>query len=304
VKRVFEPELDVRIVGFCHWQQPENVSRHTVVLVHGLEGSAEASYVLGTASKAFDSGFNVVRLNVRNCGGTEHLTPHLYHSGLTSDLAFVVRELGDDTNQTASLTLIGFSMGGNQILKLGGEWSDDPPAVVRGLCAVSPPIDLAACSRAIGRRQNRLYEYRFLRSLKSKVSRKQMLFPDRYDASRVDNVSTLWDFDDVMAPYYGFSDAQDYYSCSSAIGFVNKVRIPTLIIQAQNDPFIPFEAFRTQPVWGNPWITLLAPRSGGHVSFCGRGDFGEDRAWAENRCIEFALQPAPHEAAPTLGAPG
>ena len=122
VKRVFEPESDVRVVGFCHWQQPENVSRHTVVLVHGLEGSAEASYVLGTASKAFDAGFNVVRLNVRNCGGTEHLTPHLYHSGLTSDLAFVVQELGDDTNRTSSLTLIGFSMGGNQILKLGGEW--------------------------------------------------------------------------------------------------------------------------------------------------------------------------------------
>ena len=131
-----------------------------------------------------------------------------------------------------------------------------------------------------------------------------MLFPDLYDASRVDKVSTLWAFDDVMAPHYGFSDAQDYYSCSSAIGFVDKVRIPTLIIQAQDDPFIPFEAFQTQPVRDNPSITLLAPLGGGHVSFCGRGALGEDRAWAENRCVEFALQRARHDAAPILGAPG
>ena len=266
-ERIFQPAPDVRILGFCHWQGSDTGKRQTVVLVHGLEGSAEASYVLGTASKAFAAGFNVVRLNVRNCGGTEHMTPHLYHSGLTSDLDFVVKELSGDS-RISSLTLIGFSMGGNQILKLGGEWHLNPPAIVAGICAVSPPIDLAACSRAIGSTQNRLYEYRFLRSLKAKVRRKELLFPDRYDASKVDKVSTMWDFDDVMAPHYGFRDAQNYYECSSAIGFLHQVRIPALIIQAQDDPFIPFDAFRTEPVSANAWITLLAPTGGGHVSFC------------------------------------
>jgi predicted alpha/beta-fold hydrolase len=295
-ERVFETEPDVQILGFCHWQRPNNGQRQTVVLVHGLEGSAEASYMLGTASKAFAAGFNVVRLNVRNCGGTEHLTPHLYHSGLTTDLHFVVRELSRERHRISSLTLIGFSMGGNQVLKLGGEWHLNPPPMVAGICAVSPPIDLAACSRAIGRPQNRLYEYRFLRSLKAKVRRKEMLFPDRYDASKVEKVSTMWGFDDVMAPHYGFTDAQNYYECSSAIGFLDRLRIPTLIIQAQDDPFIPFDSFRTQPISGNPWITLLAPAAGGHVSFCGRGVLGEDRAWAENRCIEFALEVLPGSA--------
>jgi len=286
----FQPEADVRITGYAHWQRSTGARSDvagTVILIHGLEGSANGSYILGTASKAYAAGFNVIRMNVRNCGQTEHLTPHLYHSGLTSDLSFVVSQVISREDQTP-VVLIGFSMGGNQVLKLAGEWGDSAPGTVAGICAVSPPIDLAACSRAIARRRNWLYEHRFLRSLKQKMRRKEQLYPTRYSTENLDQVRSLWDFDEVTAPLNGFGDALDYYTRASSQSLLHRIRVPALIIHAQNDPFIPFEPFQQQGIESNPWITLLVPHSGGHVAFCGRRQLAEDRAWAENRCIEFA----------------
>ena len=281
---VFRPEADVEIIGFAHWQSGP---ASTIVLIHGLEGSAHGSYILGTASKAWEAGFNVIRMNVRNCGDTEHLTPHLYHSGLTSDLKFVVNELLRQGSRSP-LILIGFSMGGNQVLKLAGEWGDDSPPEVAGICAVSPPIDLAACSRAISRRANWIYEYRFLRSLKRKMKRKEQLYPDRYTGANLGRIKSIWDFDELTAPLNGFADALDYYTRASAQVFLDRIKVPSLIIHAKDDPFIPFEPFEKIDGLHNPWITLLSTPSGGHVAFCGKRHANEDRAWAENRCIEFA----------------
>ncbi|HEX5706417.1 MAG TPA: alpha/beta fold hydrolase, partial [Pyrinomonadaceae bacterium] len=173
-RRLFEVEPGVRLLAHCRWQKRRE-DAPTLILVHGLEGSATAVYMLGTARMAFRAGFNFVRLNVRNCGGTEHLTPTLYHSGMSGDLRRVVGELVESEG-LKSVFLAGFSMGGNLVLKLAGELGDDAPDVLRGVAAVSPSLDLAACADAIERRENRLYQWSFVRSLRRHVKRKNRLY--------------------------------------------------------------------------------------------------------------------------------
>ena len=284
-RREFQTEAETRVVAYCHWQADRR-RRPTVLVIHGLEGSADADYVLGTADKAFAAGFNVLRYNVRGCGGTLHLSPRLYHSGLTVDLHFVLRELIEH-DQLPELFLIGFSMGGNQSLKFAGELGDEAPRQLRGVCAVSPPIDLESCSRAIARRENWIYEIRFLLSLRRTVREKNKLFPGVYDLNRLAGVKHLWDWDDAMQPYNGFRDALDYYAQASSLPFIPRIRVPTLIIHAEDDPFIPFDPFRDSRLLANESVLLPATRHGGHVAFCGRRQPDEDRAWAENRAVEF-----------------
>ena len=284
--REFATEPDVHVIAHCHWQASKQTSP-SVIIIHGLEGSAQAHYVLGTAEKAFRAGFNVLRLNVRSCGGTEHLTPTLYHSGLTIDLHHITREL-IERDGLPELFIIGFSLGGNQALKFAGELENNVPPQLRGVCAISTPIDLGLCSKAIGRWKNWLYEAAFLRSLRASLRRKQQLFPELYRLEPLDGVRRLWDFDDVItAPCFGFRDALDYYTQSSSLQFIPRIRLPALIIQAQDDPFLPFAPFRDPAFAANPNLLLIAPRYGGHAGFYGRRERGEDRYWAENRAIEF-----------------
>jgi hypothetical protein len=284
-RREFQTEPDTRVVAHCHWQT-ERRRRPTVIIIHGLQGSAAAGYALGAASKAFAAGFNVLRYNVRNCGGTAHLTPKLYHSGLTVDLHYVTREL-IERDRLTELFLIGFSMGGNQSLKFAGELGAGAPAALKGVCAISPPIDLESCSRAIARRENWVYEIRFLISLRRTMREKDRLFPGLYDISRMSTIQHLWDWDEMFQHHNGFDGARDYYSRASSLPFISRIRTPTLIIHAEDDPFIPFDPFTDARIAGNPFALLIAPRHGGHVAFCGRRQPDEDRAWAENRAVEF-----------------
>ena len=284
-RREFQTEADTRVVAYCHWQT-DRLRHPTILIVHGLEGSADAKYVLGTASKAFAAGFNVLRYNVRGCGGTLHLSPKLYHSGLTVDLHHVTQEL-IEKDGLQQLFLIGFSMGGNQSLKFAGELGDYAPKQLRGICAISPPIDLETCSRSIARPENWIYEIRFLRSLQKTLREKDKLFPGIFDLNRLKGVKHLWDWDDAMQPYNGFRDAMDYYNQASSLPFTPKIQVPTLIIHAKDDPFIPFEPFTDQRIVANPMVRLLATERGGHVAFYGRRQPSEDRAWAENRAVEF-----------------
>jgi predicted alpha/beta-fold hydrolase len=298
-RREFLTEAGTRVVAFCHWQA--NRRRHpTALVIHGLEGSADANYVLGIASKSFTAGFNVLRYNVRGCGGTLHLTPTLYHSGLTVDLYYVTRELIERDN-LPQLFLIGFSMGGNQALKFAGELGADAPEQLRGVCAISPPIDLEACSQAIARRENWIYEIRFLLSLQRTMREKNKLFPGVFDLNRIKGVKHLWDWDDAMQPYNGFRDALDYYAQASSLPFIPRIRVPTLIIHAEDDPFIPFDTFRDPRIKSNKSVLLLATRYGGHVAFCGRRQPDEDSAWAENRAVEFCQILASTKSSLTVG---
>ncbi|HZS09100.1 MAG TPA: alpha/beta fold hydrolase [Blastocatellia bacterium] len=288
-RRLFRTEPETQVVAHCHWQ-PDRQARPTVILVHGLEGCADRPYILGTAEKALRAGFNVIRQNVRNCGGTEHLTPTLYHSGLTDDLHAIVREL-IERDGLPEIYVAGFSMGGNQALRFAGELADRAPAELRGIVAVSPAMDLAACCDAISRPQCRVYEERFLSSLKARMRLKEQLHPGTFDLDRILRVRGLREFDDVVTgPYFGFGDSNGYYASASSRPHLGRIRVPTLVVTAQDDPFIPFEPFRDPGVAANPHLLLLAPRHGGHVGFFGRQSAGgrrEDPYWAENRAVQF-----------------
>lgn len=285
-ERIFEVEPGVRILAHCRWQ-PDPVSHPTIVLTHGLEGSSESVYMLGTAGKAYRAGFNVVRLNLRNCGNTDHLTPTLYNSGLSGDLRAVVRELIDE-DHLSHIFVVGFSMGGNMALKLAGEDGEAAPPQLSGICAVSPSVELSTCADAIEQRSNWLYQQSFMRSLRRRIRQKQRLYPDRYDASDLGAVRTIREFDNrYTALDAGYRDAADYYERASALPLLRHIRTPTLIIHAQDDPFIPFHPLRHPAVAGNPYILLLAPQHGGHVGFVAADNGDEDRFWAENRLAEF-----------------
>ena len=287
--RYFDTADGVRVLAHCSWQQ-ERQSRATLVILHGLEGSSESRYMLGTAEKALAAGFNAVRVNTRNCGGTEHLTSTLYHAGLTEDLQHIVDEL-HERDGLNEVHIAGFSLGGNVVLKLAGEYGGVAPEHLRSVSAVSASIDLSASADAIELRSNIIYNMRFVWSLRNRMRRKARLFPDRYDESRLRGVWSIRKFDDVYtAPHSGFGNVANYYARASSLQFISRISVPTLIIHAQDDPFIPFESFKHPDIQSNPNVVLLAPQQGGHVGFISADKEGEDRFWAETMIVEFLKQ--------------
>ncbi len=277
--RLFETDPGVRVVAHCHRSRDDS-SNDTLLIVHGLEGSSTSPYVQRTAAQALEAGFHVVRLNIRNCGGTEHLGPTLYHSGLTTDVRSVAEELID-----RNLFLVGYSMGGNMVLKLAGEWGENPPSHVKAVCAVSPPVDLAACALRIAEPRNHIYETRFLRRLQQTLTQKQAALPVNYTLEHFKFIRTLIDFDNMYtAPAFGFRDAFDYYAHASSNRVLNAIRLPALVIHAQDDPFIPFSIFNHPAFGENPFVQLLAPAHGGHVAFISRH---RPRFWAQDKVLRF-----------------
>src|SRR5579863_2172611 len=223
VPREFEVEPGTRIRGECHWQAVPQ-ERPTLVLVHGLEGSSESGYMLGLAERAFVAGWNAVRLNQRNCGGTEFLTPTLYNSGLSGDYRAVLAELAE-RDSLSEIFFAGYSMGGNLVLKMAGELAGAAPSELRGVAGVCATIDLAVCADAIALPGNFIYEHHFVSRLKRRMLRKAALFPGRFDLRPLARVRTVREFDDVItAKYCGFRDATDYYTQSSALRVVSEIR--------------------------------------------------------------------------------
>jgi len=286
--REFEIEPGTRIRGDCHWQ-PQPPSRPTLVLIHGLEGSSESGYMLGLAERAFSAGWNAIRLNQRNCGGTESLTPTLYNSGLSGDYRAILQEL-IERDSLPEIYFAGYSMGGNLVLKMAGELSAAVPRQLRGVAAVCPCIDLALCADAVGLPQNFLYQWHFVKNLKARMRRKAKLFPGQYDLGRMARVRTLREFDHVItAAYCGFAGASDYYARSSALRVLSEIRVPAFILTAQDDPFVPFISFSDPALMNNPHIVLNAPKKGGHCAFIA-GESGEQRFWGEAKIVEFFRQ--------------
>jgi uncharacterized protein len=287
-ERLFEVEAGTRLLVKCHWQAMPR--RHpTLVLVHGLEGSSESRYMLGVAEKAFAAGLNVLRVNQRNCGGTEHLTPTLYESGLSRDYSAVLKEL-IEKDDLREIFFAGYSMGGNLVVKMAGEYGAHPPQELRGVCAVCPSLDLAASSDASDEPRSLLYKWHFLWSFKRRLRRKAKLFPNRYRAVGLWRLRTMraW-HEAITAPACGYRDAADYYYRASALRVVDQIHVPTLILAAQDDPIIPFAAFRNARIVGNPFITIVTLEHGGHCGFVSRNS-GDERFWAEPRVVEFCTQ--------------
>ena len=285
--RTFWVTADTQILTKCNWQfTPQQAP--TLILVHGLEGCTESHYMLGIAHKAWHAGNNVVRINQRNCGGTEHLTPTLYNAGLSKDIHAVVMELVS-RDELQAIWLAGYSMGGNLVLRMAGEAGNTLPQL-KGAIAVCPNIHPAACVEALQKPKNLIYHNYFLFRLKARLQRKTRFFPNKFDLSKLSTIRTMWEFDDVFtAPDDGYTDAADYYERSGARHVMGNICIPTLILTAQDDPFIPYHTFNIDSIHHNPFITLLAPHYGGHCGFLQHPRRNEDLYWAENRIIEFLL---------------
>ena len=284
--RYFDVANDARVLAHCHWQdRPEG--HPTLLLLHGLEGSSLAHYMGGISDKAWAAGWNVVRLNQRNCGNTEHLSRGLYHSGLTDDPLFVMREL-IEVDGIRAIAVAGYSLGGNLTLKLAGELGDTPPPELKAVCAVSPTLDLAACVEALERRSNLAYEFNFVRNLKARMRRKAAAFPGSFALDALPRIWTIRSFDETYtAPHHGFRDAADYYHRASALRVVDRIRVPALIITAEDDPFVPTGAFASPAVASTPHVTVVVTPHGGHCAFVERPRDGYDGYWAEKEIVRF-----------------
>lgn len=286
--RLFQVTPETQVLAHGYWQA-ERAQHPTLLALHGLEGSSAAHYMRGLADKALKAGFNAVLLNQRNCGGTEHLGPGLYHSGLIDDAAFVIRELAR-TDHLDRFVVAGYSLGGNLALRLAGTHAPADLPQLNAVCAVSPVLELEACVRALERGSNFAYQWNFVRHLKARMRRKDACFPGRFDLSRLGSVRTVRQFDAAYtAPFFGFESAEDYYHRAAALRVVEHIRIPALVIAAENDPFVPVDAFRDPKLTGNPHITVVVTKHGGHCGFLGERDGPDDDGfWAEQAVVEFA----------------
>ncbi len=287
--RYFDVAPGTRVLAHCHWQ-PRPWEHPTLVALHGLESSSDAHYVRGLADKAFAVGFNIVRLNQRNCGGTEHLSDSLYHSGLTHDPLAVMDEL-IAVDGLSAFAVVGYSLGGNLTLKLAGDFGANPPNELKAVCAVSPTMDLAVCVDALEQKENRLYQWHFVRNLKRRMRRKSAAWPGRFSLDALARIRSIREFDDAYtAPFHGFKDASDYYHRARAMRVIDKISIPTLIITAADDPFVPPGPFREPAVVRNRNITVMVTPSGGHCGFVEERAGAYDGYWAEREIISFLVE--------------
>lgn len=275
------------VLCLCHWQ-PEPTGRLTVVLVHGLEGSASSGYVLGNTALLWAAGCNVVRMNMRSCGGSDALSPTIYHSGRSEDVAAVVNTLA--TRGLGRIALVGYSMGGNLVLRYAGQQALLPqeqrnPAL-HSAVGVSPLLDLAPSSAALHRPANRIYERRFLRAMTRRLLTKARLFPAFYEpllAERVlPRLRSMRDFDgEIVARYGGFHDADDYYEQVRSSRFASALAVPTLILHSADDPFIRTLPATRDALQANPQVRYMETAQGGHCAFLSEARGPDGGRWAE-----------------------
>jgi hypothetical protein len=282
-----------RVLCHCHWQAAGvRNSRPTVILLHGLEGSSDSQYIVGNSNKLWRAGANVIRMNMRNCGGTEQLSSTLYHSGLSGDVAAVLNFFLQ-RESLESISLVGYSMGGNLVLKLAGELGTKAPRQLRSVIGVSPAVNLSASATALHRPENRIYERRFLRTLLKRFRRKVRLFPSVYDPNRAVGIRSLREFDDrITALYSGFVSAEDYYYRAAAARVISSIAVPTLIIHSADDPFVTLTAETIADIRANPQITLAQTQHGGHCAFLAPATREFDGYWAESTLLRFILDHA------------
>ena len=284
-ERLFRVDAETQVKGVCHWQEGKRRESPVVVIVHGLEGSSASNYAHGIADKAFARGFHAVRMNQRNCGGTERLTPTLYNSGLSGDYRAVLMALIAEGFE--KIFFVGYSMGGNLVTKMAGELGESAPKELRGIAVVCPALDLSACADALEKKENLLYQWHFVKGLMARYRRKAELFPERYARDGFGPIRTVREFDDaITAPCFGYKDAEDYYEAVSAKYVIRKVAVRLLLITAKDDPLVPYESLLRAHVEENLRVRFVAPEQGGHCGFVSRWK-GRERFWAEERIVEF-----------------
>lgn len=246
-----------------------NGNQKLAILLHGLEGSAQSQYILGTAYHLIHEGWDIAAFNFRSCSGEINRGPVLYHSGFTQDLHMTLQYFSKDYQNIAA---VGFSLGGNVLMKYLGDGIYTIPSALKVSAGVSVPCDLAAGSKKIARPENYLYQKNFLLSLLKKMKMKHRQFPELIAIKEAKRVKTLIDFDHAFtAPVHGFADAWDYYDKANSLQFLSHIKIPSLMINALDDSFLPRTSYPYEIAQSNPSLHLLTPRYGGHVGFTTTG---------------------------------
>lgn len=265
-----------------NWSYAADKTDRCVILLHGLEGSAERPYILGAAKKLNESGYDVCALNYRGCSGEPNRNYFYYHSGKTDDLETVIHHLIKSKNYS-EIFLKGFSLGGNIALKYAGE-SSKIPAEVKAVIAVSVPCDLSGSSAELVKPRNLLYAKNFQKTLIDKIKYKQKYFPEKIDLTKIKSIRNLKDYDDVYtSKMFGFADAEDYYKNCSCKPFLKNIALPTLIINAKNDSFLSESCYPVEEAEENENILLELPEYGGHVGFVDSNNV----YYNEKRAAEF-----------------
>jgi len=292
VQRWFELNNENKLLGYCHWQPEPEKAKATVLVIHGLEGSSESSHVLGIGFKSFAHGYNVVRLNMRNCGGSMIHARSLYNAGMWEDMRAVMRALHRE-NGSDNFILAGYSLGGNLILNTAAHHNEAEGYQIKAVCTVSPSIDLAHAVDEIELPHNRIYQDWFLRTMKAMLQKKSKQHPDLYDPTPLKTISTIRQFDDLFtAPNGGYGTAARYYKEASAINRLQHIKVPVFMLAAEDDPLVPVDTFH-QLKSSNPEINLLITKHGGHGGFLQsrtESSFPFDQFWAENRVVDFILE--------------
>ena len=274
--------LELRDGDFLDLDWSRAGHRRLAIILHGLEGNSSQQYVRGMAATLHAARWDVLAWNFRGCGGEPNRLPRAYHSGDTGDIAAVIAHAAADYSRIA---LVGFSLGGNVTLKYVGE-APPHPAIVAA-AAISVPLDLASSARKLDREwSNWIYRRRFIVPLIAKIEAKALHFPGELKTDGIRAIRGFQEFDDrYTAPLHGFRDAADYWTRSSARQFLRGITVPTLILNARNDPFLTADSLPFAEAEANPALFLEAPASGGHVGFL---DFVQGaRPWSERRVAEF-----------------
>ncbi len=283
-----DPATQSRVLCHCNWQpEPVRSERGTLLLLHGLEGSSQSQYMLGNADKAWRAGWNVIRMNMRNCGGTEMLSPTLYHSGLSGDVQAVARFFAERFNLN-QMAWVGYSMGGNMVLKAAGEYGDAAPDWLRAVVGVSPVLDLQPSADALHDARNRVYEWNFLRNMLARYRRKAELLPGRFSLANCKRVHSIRSYDEyIVAPNCGFLGADDYYERAASARVIDRITVPALILHALDDPFIRILQTTREKISANPHIAFIETQNGGHCGFLAPATEHDDGYWAESTVHGF-----------------
>lgn len=281
-ERIHTPDNDFLDIDWI-----KNDSEDLVIISHGLEGSSDRPYMKGMAKIFSDSSFDVLAWNFRGCGGEVNNQVRFYHSGATDDLEVVVQHSLQKGYK--NIHLIGFSLGGNLTLKYLGERNNGLPQEIKKAVVFSVPLSLHGSSQEISKGHNVLYARRFLNHLRKKIKGKAALMPDQLSTNGLSKITTIIDFDDkYTAPLHGYDNAIDYYTKCSSINFLEKIKIPTLIVNALNDSFLSEDCYPYQLLENNPFVFFETPKRGGHCGFPGKDQNGY--FWSERRSLDFIVK--------------
>ncbi len=277
--------LELADGDFIDLEWAEQGRPRLAILCHGLEADTRTDYIQGMAAALIRHGWDVLAWNFRGCGGSPNRMLRMYHSGATEDLHEVVSH-ALSRHPAKCVDLVGFSLGGNLVLKYLGERPAELPPQIHRAVAFSVPCDLACSSRQLARRSNWLYMERFLRKMRAKLRAKALMFPGQLELAGLRRIRDFQEFDDCYtAPIHGFRDAADYWALNSCRQFLPTIRLPTLLVNALNDPFLGPGCHPFEEAEASSCFYFEAPETGGHVGFSPSGGAGE--YWAETRAIEF-----------------